>query len=587
MSYSSNALLDAIANPKQVDVAGAYGTANKLAAGIWANREAQAQQLRGQLIGQATDADGNFDRSMFNRLAAGAGPGYALAAPAGLDQSTRIGGEQQTQALKNFTAQSTALDSLGPNATYQQVHDKVSEGVKAGWLQPAGANSVLVGMPQSDDPQSRATRSHILQTIGDQVRTATERLQSQNGVPTIQDTGGQKIPGAVNPRGGAFTPAGAPITNTTSPEYRAGLTTVPKQVPQLNQDGSPKLGPDGQPLMTWVQYPVPRSDLAPNAAGTAGLPTPPIPPGSGGGNPANPPGTPAPGTVPVTPGDGVQPGRIRPAAGSALLNPSASPPPVPQSPSGGPATALPTSPPQNQPEAATLDLKAFSTARETQPALQTQDQNLQHAYDALKLITTGRTTETLSAMRNALAANGMLPKGAVNDQALYEIFNKYTERTIADAGNKGGTDTARALAAASNPGTPLLTESNLVFLRNDIGKNRQAMLPLLTAPDTATGNGFGNHQSKMSDPTYVDYRGLNWNMYSQKEQTEITKSVGPVGSPREMALQRAKGMGLHFWPETGPVSAVPHASIALPPRNGLAMNMPPAPGQNMLAMGYA
>lgn len=235
----SNALANAFANANKPTVAiqspfELMRQAGENAQLMNANRLFQANALRGQLIGQATDADGNYDGLKFNRLAAGAGPGYAPAAAAGLDQSTRIGGEQQTQALKNLTVQSTALDSLGPNATYQQVHDKVSEGVKAGWLQPAGANSVLVGMPQGDDPQSRATRSHILQTIGDQVRTATERLQSQNGVPTIVDRGGQKIPGAIDSRGGAFTPAGTAITNTTTPAEKISPVTGPA-------------GPRGQP----------------------------------------------------------------------------------------------------------------------------------------------------------------------------------------------------------------------------------------------------------------------------------------------------------------------------------------------------
>jgi hypothetical protein len=203
----------------------------------------------------------------YNRLASQAGPTMAPAMAAGLEQSTAVAGQQQTQALKSLDAQSTALDSLGPNATFQQVQAKLDEGLKAGWLQPAGAHAVMIGMPQGDDPQSAATRSHILQTIGDQVRTASERLQSQYGTPTMVNVGGQQVPGAINPRGGAMTPAGQPLTNTLSPgeKVQTQPTVAPDGTPGNVNVGS-RYNPDGSlKAPGWGnggRYPTPGTDAS-------------------------------------------------------------------------------------------------------------------------------------------------------------------------------------------------------------------------------------------------------------------------------------------------------------------------------------
>jgi len=230
---SGSNVLDAIAHPATVNLLADYQGAAQTAHSIWQNRGDQANALRGQLIQQATGPDGNVDMPTFNRLASQAGPAYAPAAAEGLNQSTEVAGAQQGQALKSMTAMSAMLDSLGPNATHDQVVAGLKEGVNAGWIQPQGAQSVLVGMPDGDDPQSQATRSHILQTVGDRIRSTSERLQSQYGTPQMPDTGGQKVPGAVNPRGGGFTPSGPGVKNTLTPGQKT--------------DTQPALGPDNQP----------------------------------------------------------------------------------------------------------------------------------------------------------------------------------------------------------------------------------------------------------------------------------------------------------------------------------------------------
>ena len=244
--------------------------------------------------------------------------------------------------------------------------------------------------------------------------------------------------------------------------------------------------------------------------------------------------------------------------------------------SAAPAAVKPPAimaPPQGQPEQLQADQKQFIAERTALPQRQTQEQNLVHAYDALKLITTGKGVELASSVRNSLATLGLLPKGPVSDETALEIFRKYTERTIADAGNAGGTDAARAVAAASNPGTPLLTGANLAFLRNDIGKVRQQMATYLDAPDKTIGAGFGNHAANIASNT--DPRGFAWDLYSKAEQTEILKSVGDSGAAHD-ALARAIGKAQRLFPSKGAGPVVPHSQAVplTPPSNALAMAQP-------------
>lgn len=548
---SGNALADAFTNANKPTVAiqspfEVMNQAGSVAEKINANRLFQAQALRGQLLQQSTDANGNVDMPTYNRLAAGAGPGLAPAAAAGLDQSTRIAGEQQAQGGIRNAYLGQQLGALLDLPDEQLNHGLAATAgrIRDSRLFPPGEiDTVLSHLPS--DPAALRTQLR-------QVQLSLQASGAQQG-QTYGTAGTQTGPGGVTIG-----------TVQQSPARGGGVSAVPQQGAPQGPDAGTLSGvstiTDGQGVphqdtlaghiqagrVTPMGTPAPGYSAAPAPAGVA------RPGPAAGGNYSTQPllggaKTPVPGSA--------DPGVLTsPDMGGQTEGPPGSrPTPVTGPRSGGTAGPRP-----GVVDAVKMDQEAFGKARTAQPQLQAQDQNLQHAYDALKLISTGKTTETLSAMRNVLAANGMLPNKAVNDQVLYEIFNKYTERTIAAAGNAGGTDTARAMAAGSNPGTPLLSASNLAFLRNDIGKNRQAMLPLLTAPDTTTGNGFGNHAAGMSDPTKIDYRGLNWSQYSKKEQDEITKSVGPVGSPREMALQRAKGMGAHFWPETAAVSAVPH-----------------------------
>jgi hypothetical protein len=257
------------------------------------------------------------------------------------------------------------------------------------------------------------------------------------------------------------------------------------------------------------------------------------------------------------------------------------PPPAAASPTAGVITGMPTGREEATKTEQEADQKQFIADRAALPQRQTQEQNLRHAYDALKLVTTGKGTENASALRNLLVTAGIAGAATANDEAVYEIGRKYTERTIADAGNAGGTDTARALAAQSNPNVSLINPANLAFLRNDIGKVRQQMAAYMTAPDTTIGKGFGTHSANIASNT--DYRGFNWDDYSPAEQKQIMKDVGPEGTKAHDALARAIGMGRAFWPQKGPGPIVPHSQVVpiTPPPNMLAMAQPP---QNALSL---
>lgn len=519
----SGSVLDALAHPAQVNLLDDYSGASRAAAGIWANRGNQANALRGQLLQQATGADGNVDMPTYNRLASQAGPAMAPAVAAGLDQSTAIAGQQQTQALKSLDAQSTALDSLGPNATFGQVQAKLDEGLNAGWLQPAGAHAVMIGMPQGDDPQSQATRAHILQTIGDQVRSASERLQSQYGTQHTQ-TGpdGSTIGFNQNPRTAAVSAppqAGAP--QGTSPETRAALQKITIEDPQ--HPG------------TYIEVYRPRMDL-PGASGSTS-------PGASAASAAAPrSGGSAPPVPSPTAGGGVY--RPRQVAGAPAATPA---PATAQSPAtpGDTTGLIRAAPPQGQPTTLAADIEAYKKAQFGLPAQQTSDQNMSMALDALRRTTTGPGTDNTHALFAYLQSAGLLPQGATDEIKNNQLFRKLTERRVAELGMAAGTDAGRALAQQSNAGTLLNNPANLEVLRNDIGKNRQAMLPILMEKNG--GSTFGANTQKIGTPGYVDFRGLNWDHYSQPEQAKILNSV-KGNKAADTALHRAIGLssGLSF-----------------------------------------
>lgn len=489
----------ALANKPSVPLGNPLEYANQagsLAEKLNANRLFQAQTMRGQLLQRATGPDGNVDMSTFNRLAAAAGPGYAPAAAAGLNQSTDIAGQQQAQALKSFGAMATALDSLGPDATYQQVHDKAAEGVRAGWLQPQGANSVLTGMPQGDDPQSKATRAHMLQVMGDQLRSASERLQAQYGRPEMPNTGGQQIPGTVDPRSGAFRPAGAPLTNTMSEtDLNGPVDTVDPN--RLMSDGkTPNPGYGQKQVITkremlqrmGVPVPGPAQPGKPNAYNGTGNPLlgggPSPAPGSTDGNPAwegQTEGLPGSKATPVGPADRARTAAVRGAPVVTSLSPSQT---------------------TEQTALATQGTQAFKEINDQSVAARSRGAVLDNMLADTSQFTSGPGTDVIARVRalaNRLNIN-------VNTEGLsaVESFKKLTAALNADQGS----DARLAVKEASNPHGDMSPGGLDLMLRQLRGNEdyAQARGKLAAAhPDKTNIAGFEDKTGSQLDPRTFQY----------------------------------------------------------------------------------
>jgi hypothetical protein len=272
------------------------------------------------------------------------------------------------------------------------------------------------------------------------------------------------------------------------------------------------------------------------------------------------------------PGGGVYkpPGAAAPAATPAAPAPAAPAPAAPAA--AAPASTDTTMKPvvTSLPPGADKDVEAYKADQAAIGQKQTTDQNLMHAYDALKLTTSGKSTETTHALFNYLQAGGLLPAGATDELKNYELFRKYTEKNIADLGNAAGTDAGRSLAAQSNAGTSLSTPTNLEVIRNDAAKNRQTLAATMAEKPENGGIGYLDRRGSVASNT--DPRGFVWSMYTDAERAKILKEVGKPGSAADQALHRAIGMAQTF-----------HLDKPIPPPpQKQSFNAMPSP--NMLAM---
>ncbi len=468
------------------------------------NRLFQSQQKQGQLAQQAIDpSTGQFSPSKFNMLL-GQSPGAGIGAQDAIAAAQTQSSAQQTQAQGSQKQLASGIGGLlqlnnGAGPTYGQTTDFLQRGLASGAIQPQSAKSALIGMPSGDDPQSMATRTHMIQTIQQQMASSQEQLTNAYGTPTSVSNGQTVQPGLaggmLSGNRGAFNPAGAPIQQVTGPETNAAMST--------------QYVPDPQHQGQYIQVPVPRSAL-PGASGVAG-PQPSASPGLGTGRPQAPAGTPSPAT-----------GGGAPAmAGSA--------PPAPFLAAQPPGVAV----------SQQADTTQFKTDQAALPAAQTTTQNMQHALTALQLSSSGRTPQAMVGMGNLLQSAGLLPAGMTNDLANYELFHKLTERLAMNAAGSSNTDAGRALSQASNAGTSLSTPANIAVLQNDIGKQRQAIAQNLTAPDQQTGIGYGGYAGKFSNST--DPRGFQWDMLQPAQKQQILSGMKPGSAPWNN-LHRSIGM---------------------------------------------
>lgn len=180
MSGSSNALLDALANPRQVDVVGAYGNANRLAQGIWANRLAQSQQAAGEIYQRSLNSDGTQNQAAFNQGIAAGGPGVALSA---LDASqkglTNATGEYDQQ-MKRLTYGAAGFGQIlvdnNGTAPYEAVKQYYDRAVQDRHITQADEEKVMAGFGPDAAANASIGRQRMMQNI-----TAQEALARANG----------------------------------------------------------------------------------------------------------------------------------------------------------------------------------------------------------------------------------------------------------------------------------------------------------------------------------------------------------------------------------------------------------------------
>ena len=242
-------------------------------------------------------------------------------------------------------------------------------------------------------------------------------------------------------------------------------------------------------------------------------------------------------------------------------------------------------PPQGQPEKVKADVEAFTNDQATIPVQLTAAQNLAHAYDALTMLksATGKGAQGINDLRSFAQTLGILPQGAVNEQTLYEIIHKYTERAMIDAAGGSTTDMGRRMQEQANAGTLLSTPANLEIMRNDMGKKLQAVAAYKDhmANGDPTGPGYMKRRADVADST--DPRGFVWNLYGPDEQKKIQAEVAAADKAAgdtvaSDKLHRAIGMAKVLKLQIPSLVPAPPAV-----KQQSQLQLPPAP--NALAMG--
>lgn len=249
-----NSLLDRIANPATVNPLAAYSDALKTAQGVWANRQAQAQQLAGQAYQGAIDEQGNFDPVKFRQNLVAAGPNAALAAGAGVTSAQELQGAQIDQATKVRSQIAQMLAPLAdPNLTPEQRH--------AGMVNVANL-ALDAGMPRGPVlstllhiPNDPAGQVAAIEQIRRSLLPPSELQTVTHGqIGTVTGPDGRQIGTVQNRQTGAISSPQQPgVQLGPSPESDNAITTITNPDASTTTDtiaGHKKAGrltPSGEP----------------------------------------------------------------------------------------------------------------------------------------------------------------------------------------------------------------------------------------------------------------------------------------------------------------------------------------------------
>lgn len=186
MPDSSGNLLSQIANPQQLNYLAAYGQAQQVAQGVWANRRAQADQLAGQAQQGAINADGTYDPDRYRQNLAEAGPGAALATQSGLTANQSLSDAQLAQAKQKTDWVAKASAGALDNGDY-------SDAGMMKVLQQGSADGVLtipeIAKQLQTLPPDAAGRKAWLEQHRAQALSQGQALELQYGRPITVDNG--------------------------------------------------------------------------------------------------------------------------------------------------------------------------------------------------------------------------------------------------------------------------------------------------------------------------------------------------------------------------------------------------------------
>jgi len=574
-------------------------------------QDEQARQEWGNVLARNTDASGvpNYAAA---RAEAARNPVAARGMMSGLQGSGGLITQQQQQAGTHL--------------------DLIARGSADLMMDPSDANVAAVrqrlvaaGLPQAEidkeisyisslDPKGRQAYAyqHQLGAID-----AQHRLEQRYGTPTQLQTGGAIQGAAVNPRGGAITPAGAAVPMTTSPETGARLEEVwvpgqngaPGQVVKAPRDSLPGANaPPGRGVAppapapgTPPPAPVPGapSVFPPGYTGrfrpAATTPPPPAtPPPAPGGDGSSVPmresfvvgadGQPKKVLVPVTPqpSGGATP---TPAQPTATQPPPAATPPaaIP----GAPAGAILAKPPQGQPEQLETDIKARDAA-----ALGMSDQQKrliagQSALEALNLANTGPSTGFFArayAFLQAQAPNTTPPQGNLSSTEYRQLLVKNLLRFAQSGAKVSGTDLGLEAQLHSNANADeMLAGANRHVLLQDLGILKRDIAQTKEMPAPSGNADVIKHLRDFSSNTAPE--AFMWDTYSPAERDAIEARYAKEGHTDKLhhSLEIAVRHGLIPDPRKAAQTPPQPAPPPVPDGRPHAAIMP----QNMLAMGAA
>lgn len=483
----SNALASVFDNANKPTVAiqspfEVMNQAGDVASKLNANRLFQANTLRGQLIQQATDANGNVDMPTYNRLAAGAGPGLAPAAAAGLDQSTKVAGQQQDQAgVRNayLGQQLGALLDL-PDEQLNSGLAATAGRIRDSRLFPPGEiDHVLSHLP--NDPGALRTQLR-------QVQLSLQAPAAQQG-QTYGTTSTQTGPGGVT------------IGTVQQPAARGGgVSAVP-------QPGAPQ-GPSADSLSAESTIidsnGVPHTDtkfghIQNGRITPMGAPA----PGFSAGSAAQP-GNPAAGTgANQQPDNGPNPllGGLKSPPGTMKDKmPSASPTPSPAGGTTGPKPGLVAGADAN----ATQSVAAFKDVSDQGVAARSRGAVLDNILSDTKQFTSGPGADALLKLRQIRGSLGMSVDTDATSAS--ESFTKLVAQLNSAQG--AGSDARLSVAEAGNVHKDLSPGGVDLMVRQLRGNEDYlaARAKLAAAyPDKTDKTGFEAKQGSQLDPRTFQY----------------------------------------------------------------------------------